>query len=365
MLKVFCSPARYVQGRDATAELGSQMTHVGLRGPAYIVATERISDLLGAAWRDSLGAAGIDHVIGGFAGECTGDEIDRGTADAREASAQVIIGAGGGKALDTARAIAANLELPVVNCPTLASSDAPCSALSVVYTPDGEFDQLRFYARNPELVVVDTSLVAGAPRRFVVSGMGDALATWFEARTVIAARKANQVHGGTTLTGGALARLCYETLLAEGVLAAEAVEHGVVTPALDHVVEANTLLSGLGFESGGLAIAHAVHNGLTTVPGTHAYLHGEKVAFGLLVQLLVEGRPADELAEVTAFSRSVGLPTTLAEIGVDASDRPALQRVAERTIAPGETSHNEPFEVTAAMILDGVIAADALGRSGR
>jgi glycerol dehydrogenase len=340
------------------------MAHVGLHGRAYIVATERISALLGEVWRTSLGSAGFDHVVGGFAGECTVDEIDRGSADAREAGADVIIGAGGGKALDTARAIAANLGLPVVNCPTLASSDAPCSALSVLYTPDGEFDQLRFYPRNPELVLVDTSLVAAAPRRFLVSGMGDALATWFEARTVIEARKANQVHGGTTLTGGALARLCYQTLRADGVLAATAVDCGVVTPALEHVVEANTLLSGLGFESGGLAIAHSVHNGLTTAVGTHVYLHGEKVAYGLLVQLIVEGRPADELAEVVAFSRSVGLPTTLGEIGVDASDRTALQLVADRTIAPDETAHNEPFEVTAAMILDGIIAADAVGRSG-
>lgn len=361
MLKIFCSPSRYVQGRDATAELGSQLAHVGLSGPAYIVASERISDLLGTTWRDSLGSAGIDYVVGGFGGECSADEIDRGTADAREAGAKVIIGAGGGKALDTARAVAANLALPVVNCPTLASSDAPCSALSVIYTPDGEFEQLRFYPRNPELVLVDTSLVAAAGRRYLVSGMGDALATWFEARTVIWAHKPNQVHGGTTLTGGALAELCYRTLLAEGALAAQAVDAGVVTPALDHVVEANTLLSGLGFESGGLAIAHSVHNGLTTAPGTHGYLHGEKVAFGLLVQLIVEGRPAAELAEVADFCRTVGLPTTLAQIGVDVKDRAALELVAERTLAPGETAHNEPFELTPEMILDGIVAADAYG----
>ncbi len=361
MLNIFCSPSRYVQGRDATAELGAQMSHVGLQGPAYIVASERIHELLGAAWRTGLGDTGFDYLVGGFGGECSAAAIDQGTADAREAGAGVIVGAGGGKALDTARAIAANLDLPVVNCPTLASSDAPCSALSVLYTADGEFDTLRFYPRNPELVLVDTSLVAQAPRRYLVSGMGDALATWFEARTVIEAHKANQVHGGTTLTGRALAELCYRTLLAEGPLAAQAVDSGVVTPALDHVVEANTLLSGLGFESGGLAIAHSVHNGLTTAPGTHSYLHGEKVAFGLLVQLIVEGRPATELAEVAAFSRTVGLPTTLAEIGVDVTDRAALEVVAERTLAPGETAHNEPFELTPAMILDGIVAANTYG----
>ena len=50
----------------------------------------------------------------------------------------------------------------------------------------------------------------------------------------------------------------------DGVAAARDVEVDALTPALERVVEANTLLSGLGFESGGLCIAHAVHNGLTT-----------------------------------------------------------------------------------------------------
>ncbi|NQU37232.1 MAG: glycerol dehydrogenase, partial [Actinobacteria bacterium] len=270
----------------------------------------------------------------------------------------VVVGAGGGKTLDTARAIAANLGIPVVNCPTLASTDAPCSALSVVYTADGRVEDYLFYPRNPELVLVDTTVIANAPRRFLVSGMGDALATWFEARTVIHAHKSNQVHGGTTITAEALAQLCYQTLIADGATAAGDVEVHAVTPALERVVEANTLLSGLGFESGGLAIAHSVHNGLTTAPETHDFMHGEKVAFGLLVQLVVEGRPEAEIAEVTRFCLRVGLPTTLAELGLISTDQETLWRVAERTVEPGETAHNEPFPVTAQIIYDGLLAAD-------
>ena len=364
MLSVFCSPSRYVQGRDATAQLGEHLAHCGLTGPAYIVASGRVQAMLADTWTATLGEAGIDFTVGLFNGECTSAEIERGVAEATAAGARLVIGVGGGKALDTARAIAGTLDVPVANCPTLASSDAPCSALSVVYTAEGVFERLIFYPRNPELVLVDTSIVARAPRRLLVAGMGDALATWFEARTVIEARKANQVHGGTTITAGALARLCYKTLMADGATAAGDVEVNAVTPALERIVEANTLLSGLGFESGGLAIAHSVHNGLTTAPATHAYLHGEKVAFGLLVQLVVEGRPASELADVVAFSRSVGLPTTLAELSLSASDEPALRLVAERTVEPGETAHNEPFAVTAEAIYDGILAADRYGSAG-
>jgi glycerol dehydrogenase len=314
-------------------------------------------------WATVLGDQGIAPIIRAFGGECAQSEIDGGVSDARACGARVIIGAGGGKCLDTARAVAGALDLPVVNCPSLASSDAPCSALSVVYTDGGAFDHYLFYKRNPDLVLVDTSLVARAPVRYLVAGMGDALATWFEARTVVEARQPNQLHGGTTLAAAALARLCHDTLMADGLAARHAVEAGVVTPALERIVEANTLLSGLGFESGGLAIAHSVHNGLTAAPATHSALHGEKVAFGLLVQLIVEGRPQEEVEEVLAFNRAVGLPVTLEEVGLDAPDAVTLLAIAERAVVAGETAHHEPFDVTAGMIEDGVRAADAIGHA--
>ncbi|MEI7894458.1 MAG: glycerol dehydrogenase [Myxococcales bacterium] len=362
MLAVFCSPSRYVQGRDATEFLGKELKHLGLAGPALIVASARVESALSDVWKRSLAAAGIDYVVHRFGGACSQPEIDAGVTAARAAGARVVIGVGGGKCLDTSRAVAATLSLPMVNCPTLASSDAPCSALSVVYDVDGAFDRCIFYPKNPELVLVDTSLVAAAPRRYLVSGMGDALATWYEARTVIEARGTNQLGGATTIAARALAELCGRTLFADGVDAALAVDSHAVTPALERVVEANTLLSGLGFESGGLAIAHSVHNGLTAARQTHAFLHGEKVAFGLLVQLVVEGRPSSELAEVIGFSRSVGLPTKLADIGLADLDDTSLQAIAERTVAPGETAHHEAFKVTANMIRDGILAADAIAR---
>ena len=234
-----------------------------------------------------------------------------------EHKARAIVGAGGGKVLDTARAAAADLDLPVVNCPTVASSDAPCSALSVIYTDEGVFQEYRFYRKNPDLVLVDTQVIAQAPPRLLVAGMGDALATWFEARTCVAGHVKNMRGGGSTRSAAALAELCYGTLLEDGAAALRAVETQVVTPALERLVEANTLLSGLGFESSGLAAAHAVHNGLTVAPGTHAYLHGEKVAFGLLVQLVLEGSaPRRRSSRCCGFSTEVGLPITLAEIGL-------------------------------------------------
>src|SRR4051794_25599397 len=288
MLKVFCAPARYTQGPHATEQLGPEIRSLGLHGPAFIIAGATAIRLLSDAWTKTFADAGMSHDIFLFAGECTAAEIRRGSEAARDAEAQVVIGAGGGKVLDTARAIAANLSLPVVNCPTIASSDAPCSALSVIYTATGAWEEYRIYRRNPDLVLVDTAIIAQSPVRPLVAGMGDALATWFEAKVCVETGAKNMRGGASTRSALALAELCYKTLLADGVGAIEALQQQESNGALERLVEANTLLSGLGFESSGLAAAHAIHNGLTAAPTTHSYMHGEKVVFGLLAQLMLE-----------------------------------------------------------------------------
>lgn len=362
MLKVFCSPARYTQGPNATASLGEEIVNLGLSGPALIVAGRSAAKLLAPIWRETLTAAGIAYQVFPFTGECTSAEIARGVEAGRAMGAKIVIGAGGGKVLDTSRAVASDLDLPQVNCPTIASSDAPCSALSVVYTDAGVVEQYRIYRRNPDLVLVDTTVIAKSPARFLTAGMGDALATWFEAKVCAEGGVRNMRGGASTRSALALAELCYKTLLADGVAALESLRHQEATPALERLVEANTLLSGLGFESSGLAAAHAVHNGLTTAAGTHDYMHGEKVAFGVITQLMLENQPRAILNEVLAFSKSVGLPVTFAGVGLGAEPAPeTLRRIAERATAPGETMHNEPFPVTPPLVEQAMRAANDAG----
>lgn len=361
-LAVFASPGRYVQGPGATHELGRELKRLGLSGPVLIVAGGTARRELEPIWRSVLPAEGIEPEVVAFAGECSLEEIGRLVRLGRDGGHGAVIGAGGGKVADTARAVADELGLPAIVTPTLASTDAPCSALSVIYSPAGGVVGFRFYNRHPLLVLVDTEVVARAPKRHLVGGLGDALATWFEARTVRESCRHNVAGGLPTTTGTALARLCCEILLADGPAACAAVEAGVPTPALERVVEANTLLSGLGFESGGLAVAHAVHNGITEIPGSHSRIHGEKVAFGLLTQLVLEGRPQQEFEEIVRFQRAVGLPITLAEVGVDAASDDQLRTIAERSVIPGESSHNEPFPVSATAVMSAMKAADQLGR---
>ncbi len=359
MIATSIFPSRYVQGAGALALLPEEARRLG--DTALAVVDPMVLPALGAVAQQGTIVIALDR----FGGECSDEEIARLTAHARDLDANVIIGAGGGKALDTAKAVAHALGLPVAVVPTLASTDAPCSALSVIYTAEGAFKRYLVLPRNPDLVLVDSEIIVQAPVRFLVSGMGDALSTRFEAEDCQASGAGNMTGRPGGMTAQGLARLCYDTLLADGTAARRDCAARTVTPALERVIEANTLLSGLGFESGGLSGAHAIHNGLTVLEPTHAYWHGEKVAIGTLALLMLTGRPAALVEEVFAFCEAVGLPTTLAEIGLTAVTDDDLRRVAEMACAPGETIHNIKGGVTPDRVMAAIKAADAEGRRRR
>ena len=359
MLTTAIFPGRYVQGARALAVLGDESSRLGAR--PMVVEDAFVRDHL----HEDMTAA-LSKVQGArferFAGECSQSEIDRLAELGRSRECDVIIGVGGGKTLDASKAVAHALDRPTIIVPTIASTDAPCSALSVIYEENGAFERYLVLPRNPDVVLVDTAIIARAPVRFLVAGIGDALSTWFEADSCRLKRAGNMTGRPGPMSAHALARLCYDTILEYGALAKASVEAESVTPALEHVVEANTLLSGLGFESGGLGACHAIHNGLTVLEPTHDYWHGEKVAIGVLAALFLVDRPAALIDEVFTFCASVGLPTTLADIGLGDVTDADLMRVAEAACVPGETIHNEPVVVSPEAVFWSLRTADCEGR---
>jgi len=356
---VFAAPGRYVQGSGAVGRLGEVLEQLGAEKP-LVLRDAIVTEVMGDVVEGLAGAFGVD-----FGGECSPAEIDRIAEVAREEGADAVVGIGGGKTMDAAKAVAHPAGLPLVIVPTIASTDAPTSSLSVIYDDDGAFQEYRFFGRNPDAVIVDTAIIAKAPVRFLVAGIGDGLSTYFEADASSKTRKQTIAGGAPTAAALAVSRLCYDTLLEYGLAARLAVEQDAVTPAVERVVEANTLLSGLGFESGGLAAAHSIHNGLTALEGTHHYWHGEKVAFGTISMLMLEERPAGEVEELVDFCLEVGLPVSLEDIGIGDAGREDLEKVAEGACVEGETIHNEPFEVYPRMVVDAMLAADAFGRQRR
>ena len=359
MAKIIIAPNKYVQ---ASGELTNLEKYVGSLGKkALCLVTEsglkRVKDIVDKSFVESQCSLAYEY----FNGECSMSEINRIIKICDEKEIDVVIGIGGGKILDTTKSVGYYKEIPVVIVPTIASTDAPCSALSVIYTEEGVFEKYLFLRQNPSVVLLDTDIIAKAPTRLFVAGMGDALATYFEARACEISGAQTCAGGTTTLAAIQLAKLCYETLLSEGEIARKAVDRNVCTKAVEKIIEANTLLSGIGFESGGLAGAHAIHNGFTVLPQCHHMYHGEKVAFGLLVQLVLEDAKQEEIYDVVEFCYTVGLPITLFELGIKEIKPEEIMEVAKAATAEGESIHNMPFPVTAKDVYAAILAADAIG----
>jgi len=358
--RVFGAPGRYVQGDGIVASLGRYLDFARC---VAVMISEGGQRRFGSRIAESLRREGIDSIVTTFGGECSVEEVEARAEALRAATPAVdgLVAVGGGKCIDAGKCVASRLGVPVAIVPTLASNDAPCSALSVMYAPSGGFAGIEFFPTSPALVAVDTRIVAEAPPRYLVAGMGDALATWYEARTCFDNPDGRSALGARpTLGAKALAEVCATTLYADGEAALAAVRRSEVDDALERVVEANTLLSGVGFESGGVAAAHAVAQALTVLPEVHRnHLHGEMVAIGLLTQLMLEDK-AEEARRVAAFFARVGLPAHLGQVSLPADDEPAVNRVVEVALTIPIIA-NEPFEITQHGLRTALRAADALG----
>ncbi len=357
-LKLMRAPLRYIQGLDALCSFHKELGDLGNRW-LFICS-------------NSGHKACHDKIESSFAGEndyrryeifggvsSTG-EIEKMRKIVAEDKIDVVVGIGGGSAIDTAKAVAYYEKLPVAVVPTVIATDAPCTGLSVIYNDDYSFDRYLFYPDNPHAVIVDSQVIAEAPVSFLIAGMGDALGTYFEARICAKYDAPSLENGGVTRSALALAKLCYETLKTYGKAAVASCENNVVTPELAAIIEANVYLSGVGADNGGLACAHSFYNGVTALGG-HTAPHGCCVAFGTLVQLILEGATKEEFKEVQDFCLEVGLPVTLAEIGLDVNDKEALMKVVEAACVEGETIHNMIPDVSAKELYNAMITCDVLG----
>ncbi len=359
MNKIAAFPGRYIQGQGALKELSSIIRQFGNKG--LILASKTVKDQI----IPKFGTPEIYDiaVISVFGGECCEEELNRLAEEIHLQGTNVMIGMGGGKTIDTAKIAADRANIPVIIIPTIASTDAPCSGCAVAYSPSGVFEKVYYQRSNPAVVLVDMDIISAAPVRFLVAGMGDALATWFEARSCFDTHSMNECGGKSTLTGLNLARLCWDVLQEHGATAKSDNEKRMVTPALEAITEANILLSGIGFESGGLAAAHAIHNGLTAVEDTHAFYHGEKVAFGVLAGLFLTKSKVEEIEEVYTFSETIGLPTTFSDIGLVNVSKEKLIKIAEKSADEGSSVFHEAVEITSEKILEAMIQADTMGIS--
>lgn len=320
----------------------------------FIVTGEKSWESCGKRIIDSLDKEGVCYSVNKYHGECSYEEIAR-LKELVEQDTDLICGVGGGKVLDTAKILAIELGKSFVAIPTLAATCAAVSNLSIMYTEDGVYIDFPVFARGTLLCLVDTDVIAKAPVRYLRAGIADTLAKWIECPMSATGKK----HNMSTIVGLQMAKLCYDTLLQYSAQAMEDARREIPSEAVQHVIDANILISGLvggfGDDNCRSAAAHAIHNGLTAIPESHHAYHGEKVAYGILVQLALENRPQENLDEVLGFFREISLPRKLKHLGIDRElSEKELSEVARISLLPESTMGNMSMPITQDMVLKAI-----------
>jgi len=362
-LKVLISPNRFVIGSGAIDQIGEHVKRIGDRvlllggKTALSLTRDRIEKSLA---KNDVKIVAEDSTIK----MCTHKTIDRLAELGKKVDANAVVGVGGGVSADTCKAVAHKLGARIITVPTIATSNADCSALSVVYTEKHEFEEYLLFPKNPDVVVVDSKIIAQGPPGSIAKGMGDALACKFEAEACRASESETLAGGLATSAGLAFTNLCFENLMKFGLSAKLAADKGLLTPAVESIIESIKLLSGVGFESTGLAAAHATHNGLTTIPDVYKNNdHGEIVAFCTITQTILENRDMEETLDLVRWCAELGLPITLSDLAdISESD---LEKAAEKACDPADTMHCMPFTVTPEMVKDALLTADIIGKRYR
>jgi glycerol dehydrogenase len=362
MQKVFSFPSKYIQGRDSLSKLGVELERQGLKGKALLIFSKHSEKVASQKVMLSLKHSNFEFDLERFQGEAFEKEIEHFSEIVSKNRSDFIIAIGGGKVIDFVRVLAHKFHKDYVVCPTIASSNTACLNSSIIYSEKGQAEEVLKHLSFPKLVLVDLDIIAKSPKRYFISGLGDAIASFYEARVCKENYRLNLEEKLPNELGFLVAKLAREILLKEADQALRAVEQQTVTQALEKCVEAIFLMSSLSIYNCGVAAAHSIHNGLTTLSPTKDFYHGEIVAFSVLAELVMEGRPSREIEQLCNFYRLVGLPITLEQIGVSKTNEEYLMPAAERATRRDESIHNEPFQVTSNMVLDAIRVADQIGK---
>ncbi|WP_088810881.1 MULTISPECIES: iron-containing alcohol dehydrogenase family protein [Listeria] len=293
-----------------------------------------------------------------YNGDCTYEERDRIVRLVQEKQFEAIIAVGGGKITDLAKAAAHVLRMPVLILPTLASTCAAATPLSVMYDQNGAMICYDVFPESNALVLIEPEIILHSPISLMIAGIGDTLAKWYEADVIISQLENLPVEVEIAYFA---ANKCRENLLELSVSAIAAMEAGELNDAFIKTVETNILVAGMvggfGDRYGRTAGAHSIHDALTMIPETHSILHGNKVAYGVFVQLVLENR-FDELERLLPFYTALGLPTSLADMLTESLSESDIRAVSTRATEAGETIHMMPGEITADKVEQAILGLE-------
>lgn len=338
-IRTFGSVHRYFQGPGAVEMIGDLCA--GLGKHPVLVTDSIVSNLLSLAAVASCESKGLKLPWVPVSGEVTRASVSALVRQAKALSpdVDVVVAAGGGKSVDTGKAVSRELGTRLVVVPTAASNDGPCSKAFVYYDEHHHLESVEFLSRNPDAVLVDTRLMVQAPKALLVSGIGDALCKLYEGDQVRAVNGLNLFGGLGTIASIAISKACDRVIREDSEEGLKAIEIREPTPAFERLVEALVLLSGLAFENSGLSIAHSITRGLPLVKGVDSTMHGQHVAYGLLIQMLLEKRSESFIQDQLKFYRRLGLATCLADLGAVQTDAIAIECIAKGTMTSPHIKH--------------------------
>ncbi|MBW4665795.1 MAG: iron-containing alcohol dehydrogenase family protein [Chroococcus sp. CMT-3BRIN-NPC107] len=351
------APAKVLRGDRTLEQAGNAIASLGKR--PLIVGGDRTIDATLPRLQPVLEAQQLPSSTVSYGNDCSEASLATMREAVKAHRADLIIGVGGGKALDAAKLLAYQCHLPVVTIPTSAATCAAWTALSNVYSEEGAFLYDVSLENCPNLLLLDYDLIATAPAHTLVAGIGDAIAKWYEASV-------SSGNSERTLIISAVqqARVLRDILFQKSAAALQSTG----SPAWKEVVDATVLLAGVIGGLGGAecrtVAAHAVHNGLTHLP-IHSSIHGEKVAYGILVQLrleeMVQGNQlaATSRQQLLKFYTEIGLPQKLADLGLENITLKELEQAAELALAPKSDIHRLPFKVALEQLMAAMVSTTA------
>jgi glycerol dehydrogenase-like iron-containing ADH family enzyme len=360
-ISLMVAPAVVMRGRQAIESAIESIVKLGQR--PLMIGGEQSLSLSQLQVLNTRSELTIERVQ--YSPDCCESSLDRLDRAVSAHQADLIIGIGGGKCLDTAKLLAHRCQLPVVTIPTTAATCAAWTALSNIYSETGAFLYDVSLPKCPDLLILDYSIVATAPQRMLVAGIGDAIAKWYEASV-----SSGQSSQTLLIAAVQQARILRDILFQKSIGALEHPGGEDWQEVVDATILLAGVIGGLGGAQCRTVAAHAVHNGLTHLPGSHHALHGEKVAYGILVQLrLEEMLQGNRLAAVARqqlldFYTAIGLPKTLADLGLSEITLAQLHHAADLACQPDSDLHRLPFAVVpeqlvAAMLSTTIIEGEA------
>jgi glycerol dehydrogenase len=341
------APVQYISGPETLDDCGRFIVEWGRN--VLVSGGKKALKSVESKLFPALEAVGVKYEVNHFTGECSDENIAVLVDKAQRMGLDAIIGVGGGKSLDAAKRAAEICHVPVICIPTIAATCAAASVLAVIYTEEGVHKKDHYLEKSPNLVLVDTEIIANAPFEYFESGILDSLSKWYEGKAAFKGISDPDIFTSSALK---LAALLNEIMEKEAVNAVQAVKRGQATAAVTKITDLNIYLAaviqGIGKKTRGAA-AHAIHAGLSVIPQSHAILHGYKVGYGIMALLLMEKAELAEIERVVRFFRELDLEPSFKGLGLP-YDMDLIRQVAQKAVL-ADPMKNMPFEVRAERVI--------------